>query len=286
MNTTLSDAAQAAGWAEDGCMLIHRTTVMSVDPARAAYVEAAGCDQRQRSRSPLESGWYDMSVYRPLVEGFLARLGPGRTLVDLGCGPGRFLELLAAGAPRRLYALDFNRDDLLRAVAGLGGVVIPVHASLTSPPPIVGVADGAIAMESLCCLEEPGQGYRALRSWLRPGGLALVSNIAVGANFVHALLNRDWRAVRQVCESASYPHVLAGRAVPMALFEAGRGRREAEATGFRVVEQWTIPAGAALVIHALKAAGEIDDDSTALIEAAWRGVSDIPRLYVDLLEAV
>ena len=188
--------------------------------------------------------------------------------------------------PRRIYALDFNRNDLTRAVEGLGEVVIPLHASLTSPPPVSEPVDGAIAMESLCCLSNPGQGYRALRSWVRPGGLALVSNIAVGANFVHALLNRDWLAVDQVCKSASYPHILAGRPVSMALFDRDRGPREAEAVGFRVLDRWTIPAGAALVIHALKAAGDFHAGHAPLIEAAWRGVSDIPRLYVDLLEAV
>ncbi len=132
----------------------------------------------------------------------------GRVL-DLGCGRGLVLALLAAARERRrgwppllLHGIDYRRRMVRLARRALGDAAVVEHADLTTcalPPCRV-----AVAFDVLHCLPEPVQEalLSRLRDSVEPGGLLLLreADAGGGARFaaVHvtnrlaALLQGRW----------------------------------------------------------------------------------------------
>ena len=105
----------------------------------------------------------------------IARQGP-RSLLELGCGPGRALEVIAARlAAPELHALDLSPFMLERAARRLEATVAPatlLHASGTDIPLAPNSFDAAVATHFFGHLPRSA----AQRAWeeaarvLRPGG--------------------------------------------------------------------------------------------------------------------
>jgi SAM-dependent methyltransferase len=287
----LSTPTLTPGWSAAAEGFAHESALRG-SQEQEVYSVSGGSDQRRRSLLPTESGYYDMMAYRPLVAQVLARAKrPLCELVvaDLGCGPGRFTELLLQAGVGRVFALDHNADDLRAVTAGLDETdrkrVVPLHAAVTADPPF-GTVDIVLAIEVLCTLPKPGDGYRALRQWLAPGGLAMVSNCCPESYFVHALLNRDWRQAVRIVRDQRFGQVLSGGSIDMHLFDRERGMEEAEKAGFNVLDQHSLSGCTALLLHGLKAGGtEIGPELMADIAAFSGSLPGLARLQVDVLEA-
>jgi len=101
----------------------------------------------------------------------LTALSDGAVVVDVGCGPGRYLRRLGATRPElRPVGIDVS-IGMLRA-AGQRRVAA---GSADALPLRTGSVDAALAMHMLYHLPRPGAGLAELRRVLRPGGRLLVS---------------------------------------------------------------------------------------------------------------
>lgn len=103
----------------------------------------------------------------------LADLPDHGLVVDVGCGPGRYLHRLRQARPDlRCLAVDISAsmlaaiDDrrVLRAVGSADTLPLPAHA-----------VDGALAMHMLYHLPDPQAGLAELRRVVRPGGWLVAS---------------------------------------------------------------------------------------------------------------
>lgn len=113
----------------------------------------------------------------------LPRLGPGITMLDLGCGPGTITAGLAeAIAPGHLVAVDRATEVLKVAaqnVAGIDNVSLLVGDVHALPFPD-GTFDAVYAHQVMQHVTDPVGAMRALRRKLRSGGILAVRDADYG----------------------------------------------------------------------------------------------------------
>ena len=127
----------------------------------------------------LRPGGADLTVH--LID--RAGLAPGSTVLDIGCGPGTTLELLAA-AGHRSIGIDFSpacaADATARDAAALAGDAehLPLRAAS---------ADAALIECVLSALPNKQRAIGEVARVVRPGGLLLLSDMTLAAEFPEPL---------------------------------------------------------------------------------------------------
>lgn len=111
-------------------------------------------------------------------------LGPGSTLVDLGCGTGTF-AVAAAGTGAQVTAVDIS--PAMVAAARAKGAQIPalrvVEAGLLSQEPALGPADFVYTRNALHHLPDFWKviALERIAAMLRPGGVLLLRDLVFAA---------------------------------------------------------------------------------------------------------
>lgn len=180
---------------------------------RAASGISASCDRAGEPKTQKLYGalWdqFDTSVYieeasrilreRFAATGFLDSIAPGSTLLDAGCGSGRYTMALARLTPARVIGLDLGATSLERARqiasdARIANVEFRAGNVLELP-----FADASIdCVFSNGVLHHTGDTVRGLREMhrvLKPGGRAFLYLYGAGGVFWHAR-----RAAREVMQ--------------------------------------------------------------------------------------
>jgi cytosine/adenosine deaminase-related metal-dependent hydrolase/SAM-dependent methyltransferase len=126
-----------------------------------------------------------------LEQRILAPLLPpmaGLDVVDIGCGTGRWLEVLKGTGARSLLGVDLSPEMLSHARTKLGDSARFVCADYTNAPIAIGSADVVFCNFVLSYIDNPGQFLKFVSKILRPGGLLFLSDVHPGTS---AVLN--WR---------------------------------------------------------------------------------------------
>lgn len=112
-------------------------------------------------------------------------VGPGDVVLDLGCGPGRTLDLLRerVGPDGTVLGLDLNPGMVRTArervrTRGWRNVHV-VRGDATALPVAPGRLDGAVASLALTAMADPEAAARAVAAALREGGRLAVLDAAV-----------------------------------------------------------------------------------------------------------
>lgn len=139
---------------------------------RSAYDEIA--DRYAAARASERSGFFD-----EMRDGFVAAVGTGARVLDVGCGPGHLTAVF------RRSGLDAVVDPSagMLAVAARSGVRV-VRADMTSLPFAAGSVDGIWCQAALLHVpaESTGQVLEGFARVLRPGGLlGLVTSVGEGS---------------------------------------------------------------------------------------------------------
>jgi ubiquinone/menaquinone biosynthesis C-methylase UbiE len=141
--------------------------------------------ERERNQRDREAGIYDRNRSLRLlslaeIPATLRRLQPQRsdTVLEIGCGTGRFTRHLAARC-RRVVAVDYSRESLRRARAKIPQLEVQfLQADASFLPLAERSADRALSCQMLEHLPTPEARERALAGIaraLRPGGRVVVS---------------------------------------------------------------------------------------------------------------
>lgn len=147
----------------------------------------------------------------------LAGVEPGDRVVDVGCGPGRFLR---EAAERGATAVGVDPSSQMRRLAAwrtpakLRDAVTVVDGTAERLPLEDGAATVAWAVASLHHWTDPDAGLAELRRVLRPGGRLLIAERLArpGSWFRHHALS--WEQGRDLAarmERAGFADVAAGR---------------------------------------------------------------------------
>ncbi|OGM11203.1 hypothetical protein A2Z22_01820 [Candidatus Woesebacteria bacterium RBG_16_34_12] len=276
------------GWYFDPPMVKY----LNVDPQskqkQKAYIKGGGSRQRVRSKNPLQAGYYDVPYYRSIIKKLLSYLPDDPLFVDLGCGDGRGVEILLDSGVQRVIALDFNHSDLNLLFQEMEKekqrCILPVCASVTDPPFLPENADAVLMLEVACIFDNPLVAYQNCYRWLRPGGYALITNVAIEAYYVHAILNQDWEQVRSIVEKKTYLDKVGGQEVSVHLYDADRMRNDAINAGFKIIESEVVPAPCSLLLHALRKSNQLGEDKISLLETVDKSLIKLPRIYIDILK--
>lgn len=198
---------------------------------------------------------------------------PG-TIVDVGCGTGRWAERLVA-AGHRVVGIEpapAMADEAARR--GLGDAFVLVGADVDDAGLAAGgrhhglLPDGAdivLAMGSVQYAPDPSTSIRTMASWLRPGGgLAMLCDSLCG--LVLELLGRgDPAQAVERALSRTGRWTRGGLIVEHHLLDAGSLRRAYEDAGLTAVEVRGLLVAAAAVGHA-RFYSELDEEWEATLD--------------------
>jgi SAM-dependent methyltransferase len=127
-----------------------------------------------------------VGVIMPLAPGLVERLERGGEVLDVGCGAGHAINVMAQAFPNSRFAgYDFSEDGIAagRAEAarlGLSNVRFAVKDAAMLEEP--GRYDLITAFNVIHDLAHPLAGLRAIRDALRPDGVFLMQDIAASSN--------------------------------------------------------------------------------------------------------
>jgi ubiquinone/menaquinone biosynthesis C-methylase UbiE len=142
------------------------------------YVLARTSEEYQRLR-------WQARLWEPVTAQALDRVGirPGMRCLDVGCGPGEVMRLMAGrvGPSGRMTGLDndprVGREALQILRTTVGGQFRFVHADAeTTGAPPGGPFDLVYARLLLLHVRDPVAMVRKLYAWTRPGGVLLVQD--------------------------------------------------------------------------------------------------------------
>ena len=179
----------------------------------------------------IEAWTYDRFI-APAVAELLARnLGEildgirrGAQVLDVGCGGGHALELLAARRPDlRLHGVDLSPGQVGRARNRLGDRATIVEGSALKLPYASNRFDLVFSDASIKHWPNPARGLRECVRVLRPGGHLVVTEADRGCRFEDAAaFVRRWRFPRAVfpLNLALFRTWVAGQAFDLGEFEA------------------------------------------------------------------
>jgi SAM-dependent methyltransferase len=135
----------------------------------------------------------------------------GRTIVDFGCGPGRFLDVVRArGGVAVGIDLSAAVDAARNNFADDPDVLI-VQGDLLRPPFKERVFDGGFTIGVLHHTPEPGEGLRALARTVRPGGWVSCCVYPGGGFYDYPSVKRFRRLHRALCGTCSPPSSASSR---------------------------------------------------------------------------
>lgn len=159
---------------------------------------AGGYLERGQGAGERGGGYFDYESERALhLRNFrrnleiLAEHGAGRSLCDIGCASGHFLEAARAEG-YAVAGVDVSTEGVARVRARLG---CPAWAGAVESMPPPGRFDTLTMWETIEHVPRPVEALSALRGWLRPGGLLSVGTGDNRAPLARALGRRWWYLV-------------------------------------------------------------------------------------------
>jgi cytosine/adenosine deaminase-related metal-dependent hydrolase/SAM-dependent methyltransferase len=117
-----------------------------------------------------------LALEQRVLEPLLPALG-GCDVIDLGCGTGRWLDVLERAGPRSLVGVDLSQEMLNLAKAKLGDAAKLLCADYANAALASDSADIVFCNFVLGYIDEPERLFRLVRKILRPGGLLYLSDV-------------------------------------------------------------------------------------------------------------
>jgi len=253
------------------------------------YFKAGGCKQYQRSKSPLESSFYDMKVYKKFLKDIFNKYKP-KLILDLGCGDGRFtLEILNNFSNTFVVAVDSNFEDLNFIEKCLTKEqkerILLICSSAEKTIFLEEIFDFIVLSEVAYVLKNPIKIYKKIFGYLKPNGLAFISNVAKQSYFLHALINNDWEQVKNILLNSKYTDKIRGvknLQVEVHLYTLPKLVEEVKNVGFEIVKHNIIYGEHALILHKLRKEKMLDDSKIDLVQLAFDNPVGIERIYTIL----
>jgi cytosine/adenosine deaminase-related metal-dependent hydrolase/SAM-dependent methyltransferase len=122
----------------------------------------------------------DANPMLSLEERVLAPLLPsmdGLNVVDLGCGTGRWLDLLRSARPANLVGVDLSPEMLNQAKGKLGEAATLICLDYTDAPIPQGSADVVLSNFVLSYVDAPDRFLQFARKVLKSGGLLFLTDV-------------------------------------------------------------------------------------------------------------
>ncbi len=169
-----------------------------------------------------------LSLERRVLEPLLPALG-GCDVVDLGCGTGRWLDVLNRAGARSLVGVDLSREMLHLAETKLGDAAKLLCADYGDAALASDSADIVFCNFLLSYIDEAEKFFRLVRRILRPGGLLYLSDV-----HPETASTQNWR--RGVRADDSFREIRTHRRAINAVIELGR--KAGLELGFRLEPQF------------------------------------------------
>lgn len=203
-----------------------------------------GTTLRSLQHRHLHLAYWETQYYRRALSRFLAEVDPADgTAVDLGCGDGRFTELLVELGFPRIIAVDADLRSLRSLAAhardnGFHDRLLLVHAGAESFRLKPGVADVVLAIGVLYYLNERWEdGLTAALRVLAPGGSFIASEPDLEGAAIKALLYEGLDDFIATVRDRRFTEVHDGEKFRFRLFDAEELIRRYEAAGLDVLDR-------------------------------------------------
>jgi ubiquinone/menaquinone biosynthesis C-methylase UbiE len=195
------------------------------------------------------------------------RLRDGDAVLDMGCGHGASIELLAeqVGPRGRVVGLDASQTMLAEAKHRLGGRGLPVELHLGDAHALPfedGLFDGARSDRVFMFLDDPQSALRELCRVTKTGGRVVVTEGDIGTHTVDASDHATTLAVMAALGKRS-PHSWIGRHLRALFIDAGLADVSVALTPVLTTSyaEWSARVGIEACVSQAASRGELRDDA-------------------------
>jgi SAM-dependent methyltransferase len=173
---------------------VARLATPFIDAAEQQTVDAFGREWTHYAEH--DDAFGSLELLRQFLPALDEETVHGRTVIDAGCGTGRWTKQLRALGAERVIALDLSAavDVCARKTAGDPNVAV-VQGSLLTPPLRAGSVDVVVSVGVVHHLSDPAAGLAALRRTLKPGGRLAIWVYGHEGNELYLSVVRPMRAL-------------------------------------------------------------------------------------------
>jgi len=214
-----------------------------------------GTRLRERCKVKYSTSYYETPIYIDFIKKNICNKCERDVVIDVGCGDGRFTELLLNEGFNKIIAVDISIENLIRLREYYNNTykILLINSDVLLVPLKSEIADVIIAIEVLYYLgDRYRDGLQVISKLLKPDGIAIISEPLVEGAALYQLVRNDLSEFcKTIKEKVKKEINVCGEVIYTRVFELEEIEKIFRENGFEILNKRGIPALPSLCAYVL-----------------------------------